>query len=72
MTESGDMNHQLPKRITYYTKKVAQFGAIHPSKPQPRAFKYRHQRLMNYKKRMHELIKEERANRRGLSVNGCE
>ncbi|GIO18106.1 hypothetical protein J18TS1_12060 [Oceanobacillus oncorhynchi subsp. incaldanensis] len=46
----------LPKRIAYYTKKVAQFGAIHPSKHRN---PYRHNRLMLYKKLMHEQIAKE-------------
>ncbi|MDM8098700.1 hypothetical protein [Oceanobacillus oncorhynchi] len=46
----------LTKRISYYTKKVAQFGAIHPSK---RRNPYRHDRLMLYKKLMHEQIEKE-------------
>jgi hypothetical protein len=45
-------------RIEYYTRKVAQYGSIHPAKKRPAAHTYRQQRLMAYKVRMHELIKE--------------
>lgn len=40
-------------RIAYYVKKVAQHGAIHPSKHRN---PYRHNRLMVYKKGLHEQI----------------
>lgn len=46
----------LVERIAYYTKKLAQFTAIHPSKPRN---PYRHDRLMLYKKLMHEQIEKE-------------
>jgi hypothetical protein len=49
-----DVSH----RIAYYLKKVAERGSIHPAKKQPVRFKYRHERLMAYKKLMHERIKE--------------
>ncbi|GIP64545.1 hypothetical protein J32TS6_31000 [Virgibacillus pantothenticus] len=47
----------LDKRIAYYTKKVADFGSIHPSK---RRNPYRHERLLLYKKLLHEKIYENR------------
>jgi hypothetical protein len=49
----------LPERIAYYLRKVAERGSIHPAKKQPAAYKYRHQRLMLYKKLMHEQIERE-------------
>lgn len=53
----------LPERIAYYLRKVAEKGSIHPAKKQPVAYKYRQQRLMLYKKLMHEEI--ERSGYRG-------
>jgi predicted transcriptional regulator len=49
------MKH-ITHRIAYYLRKVAEKGSIHPSRKQPVRFKYRNERLMVYKKRMHELI----------------
>lgn len=43
-------------RIPYYLCKVAEFGSIHPSKKRN---PYRHQRLMNYKYAMHQIIESE-------------
>ncbi len=40
-------------RIPYYLKKLSQYTGIHPSK---RRNPYRHDRLMVYKKLMHERI----------------
>ncbi|EJL45708.1 hypothetical protein PMI08_01593 [Brevibacillus sp. CF112] len=48
--------------IQYYTRKVAQYGAIHPSKPRPKAHKHRHARLMAYKVAMHRRIELEKQN----------
>jgi hypothetical protein len=53
------MNKQLVDRIAYYTRKIAEKGSIHPSKKQPRAYTYRNERLMVYKKLMHQLIEKE-------------
>ncbi|MEH7419274.1 hypothetical protein V7266_29020 [Neobacillus drentensis] len=50
------MKKDITHRIAYYTKKIAEKGSIHPSKKQPRAYTYRSQRLMAYKRIMHELI----------------
>jgi hypothetical protein len=47
-------------RITYYTRKVAEKGSIHPAKKQPQSYTYRHERLLAYKAAMHELIARER------------
>lgn len=44
-------------RISYYLKKVAERTSIHPAKKPPRSHTYRHERLMLYKKLMHEEIK---------------
>ncbi|WP_339147674.1 hypothetical protein [Sutcliffiella sp. BMC8] len=49
---------EVVHRIEYYTRKVAQRAAVHPSKKQPRSFKYRSYRLMAYKKMMHEEIRK--------------
>jgi hypothetical protein len=45
-------------RIAYYTQKVAERGSHHPAKKLPRAYTFRSQRLMAYKKRMNQLIVE--------------
>lgn len=50
------MKKEISHRIAYYLKKVAEKGSIHPSKKQPDRFKFRNERLMVYKKWMHELI----------------
>jgi hypothetical protein len=52
------MKKDITHRIAFYTGKVAQYGAVHPSKARPAAHKYRQERLRAYKKRMHELIVE--------------
>lgn len=43
----------MDKRIAYYTKKVAEYGAIHHSKHRN---PYRADRLLKYRKMMHERI----------------
>lgn len=45
----------LDKKIAYYLKKVAEFTSIHPSKKRN---SYRHERLLHYKKLLHEKIEE--------------
>lgn len=52
------MGKDVSHRIAYFTRKLAQFGAHHPAKKQPRSHKYRHQRLMQFKDAMHKLIAE--------------
>jgi hypothetical protein len=52
------MNKNITYRIAYYTKKVAEFGSIHPSKKQPKSYTYRHKRLMSYKKLMSQKINQ--------------
>jgi len=44
------MKKSLAFRVSYYVKKVAERGAIHPAKKLPRSYKYRYQRLALYKK----------------------
>jgi hypothetical protein len=51
-------------RITYYLKKVAQKGSVHPSKKQPRSYTYRNERLRAYKAAMHVIIENERRSAR--------
>lgn len=51
------MKKDLTHRIAYYLKKVAEKGSVHPAKKQPRSYKYRSERLMLYKKLMHQQIK---------------
>jgi hypothetical protein len=48
----------IEHRISYYTRKVAEKGSIHPAKKLPARYTFRADRLAYYKKRMHELIKE--------------
>lgn len=43
----------IDKRIAYYTRKVAEFGAVHITK---RRNKYRANRLLAYKKLLHQEI----------------
>jgi hypothetical protein len=50
------LNKTIDRRIAYYLKKVAEKGSVHPAKKQPRSFTFRHQRLMAYKRLMHEQI----------------
>ncbi|MBP2079633.1 hypothetical protein J2Z64_003932 [Oceanobacillus polygoni] len=45
----------LDKKIAYYLKKVAEYTSIHPSKKRK---SNRHERLLLYKKILHEKIKE--------------
>ncbi|NMH72818.1 hypothetical protein HF078_07025 [Bacillus sp. RO2] len=51
------MKKDVTHRIEYYTRKVAQRAAVHPSKKQPRFYKYRGQCLLAYKELMHEEIR---------------
>ncbi|WP_366160624.1 hypothetical protein ABXS71_16995 [Bacillus infantis] len=52
----------LTHRIAYYLKKIAEKGSVHPSKKPPRSYAFRNQRLAAYKKRMDQLIADERRN----------
>lgn len=49
----------LDQRITYYLRKVEEKESIHPAKKQPASFTYRNERLMLYKKLMHQQIDKE-------------
>lgn len=49
----------ITKRIRYYTRKVAQYGALHTARRKPLWYKRRYQLLLAYKARMHELIAQE-------------
>src|SRR5690625_4058866 len=51
-----NMNKPSVERINYYLRKVVQYGGINPSK---RRNPYRYDRLMLYKKLMHEQIDRE-------------
>lgn len=48
------------KRIEFYTRKVAELVSIHPTKRDTR-WKIRQQRLLNYKKKMNQWLKEHEA-----------
>jgi hypothetical protein len=52
------MKKDITHRIAFYTRKVAQYGSVHPAKKRPPAHTFRCDRLLAYKKRMHELIAE--------------
>ncbi|WP_169749937.1 hypothetical protein [Guptibacillus hwajinpoensis] len=45
----------VSERIFYYTKKVAEYTAIHPTRYQN---PYRYNRLLSYKKELNHRIKE--------------
>jgi hypothetical protein len=64
------MEKPLDQRIAYYTRKVAERGRIHPSKKQPRSYTFRSERLMVYKKLMHQQIEERgyRKNNQNISL----
>lgn len=53
------MKRDVAHRISYYLKKVAEKGSVHPAKKQPRSYTFRSERLMIYKKLMHEAIEAE-------------
>lgn len=55
------MTKPLDARIAYYTRKVAEYGAIHPSNPHN---PYRYERLANYKRELNRRIKEQKNNPR--------
>lgn len=57
------MKKTVQHRIAYYTRKVAQKSAIHPAKKPPRSHTYRHERVMQYKAAMMNLIEEYQARR---------
>lgn len=46
----------IEHRISYYVRKCAEYDAVRPHHPQPRAYKYRHERLLAYKAEMHRRI----------------
>lgn len=54
------MNKPIIERISYYTRKVAERGSLHPSKPLPNNYKYRAERLMKYKNTLNELIRNQK------------
>lgn len=48
----------LEHRIAFYTKKVADYGSVHPSKARPARHRYRRDRLVIYKALLHQQIEE--------------
>jgi hypothetical protein len=56
--ESG-MKKDVTHRIAFYTRKVTERMAHHPSEVLPAKFIHRQERLMQYKKLMHQLIAKE-------------
>lgn len=50
------MEKQLVHRIAYYTKKVAERSSVNKAEKLPKWYTYRHERLMTYKKLMHQQI----------------
>ena len=53
------MKKDVTQRIAYYTKKVAERTLHHPAKKLPMKFTFRNERLIVYKKLMHDLIQSE-------------
>jgi hypothetical protein len=53
----------IVNRVAYFTRKVKEKVSVHPAKVQPRAFKYRNQRLTLYKSLLDKEIAEYRAQR---------
>ncbi|MCB7070988.1 hypothetical protein LIZ76_13575 [Caldibacillus sp. 210928-DFI.2.22] len=54
------MDKPIIERISYYTRKVAERGSLHPSKPIPNNYKYRAERLLKYKNMLNELIRNQK------------
>jgi hypothetical protein len=50
------MKNDVTRRISYYLKKVNERMSHHPAKILPAKYTYRQERLIQYKKRMNELI----------------
>jgi hypothetical protein len=50
------VNKQLVERIAYYTRKVAERRSVNKAEKLPNSYTFRHQRLMTYKKLMHQQI----------------
>lgn len=57
------MNNEIVHRIHYYTRKVAERSSINRAEKLPRWYTSRHQRLMKYKKLMHDQV-----NKAGLGL----
>ncbi|KAB2334294.1 hypothetical protein [Bacillus mesophilum] len=58
------MNKDIQQRIDYYAKKCTERIKHKPSISLPRNFKFRNERLALYKIRMHQLIEEQKEQRR--------
>jgi hypothetical protein len=52
------VNKELIDRISYYTRKVAEKSSVSLAENHPKWFTYRNQRLMAYKRLMHNQIKQ--------------
>jgi hypothetical protein len=52
------MNRELIHRISYYTRKVAEKSSVNLADKHPKWFTYRNQRLIAYKRLMHNQIKQ--------------
>jgi hypothetical protein len=50
------MNKEIVRRIQYYTRKVSERSSINRAEKLPRWYTSRHQRLMKYKKLMHDQV----------------
>ncbi|WP_171050882.1 hypothetical protein [Bacillus sp. BHET2] len=50
------MNKEIIDRISYYTRKVAEKSSVNLAEKHPKWFTYRNQRLMAYKRLMHNQI----------------
>jgi hypothetical protein len=56
--EDGKVKKDITHRIAYYLKKVNERMSHHPAKNLPEKFKYRNERLMLYKSKMHGQIEK--------------
>jgi hypothetical protein len=52
------VNKELINRISYYTRKVAEKSSVNLADKHPKWSAYRNQRLMAYKRLMHDQIKQ--------------
>lgn len=64
------MNKPIQERISYYTRKVAERSSLHPSKPLPRAYRYRNERLLSYNHLMHQIIERYPQERKDAAIKG--
>ncbi|MCP8969737.1 hypothetical protein [Ectobacillus ponti] len=69
------MKKSIDSRIAFYTRKVAERTAVHPARPLPPQYKYRGQRLLQYKKMLHAAIEKigaDEEEHEGITCDHCE